>query len=179
MEKSDEIKSNSWYHRAKLAAEEKLPLNERIFGILIVVFCTMAILYFVAHQLLATGFFTPKFGITEMVFFYGFWLMWIITATLESILNQRFLSRIFDTFGGIIFAVIATLWLLIVFPFDFAYITDLLPGAIRFFVQWISNVVAQVIITILFVLLLVATIYSPIAYKFIEVKRLKGKKITD
>lgn len=171
MENSDEMKSNNWYERAKLAAEEKLPLNERIFGILIIVFCILAILYFAAHQLLATGFFTPKFGIMEMIFFYGFWLMWIITATLESILNQRLLSRIFDSFGGILFAVIACMWLLIVFPFDFSYLADLLPGPIRFLIQWISNIVARVIIAILFILHLIAAVYSPIAYKIVELKR--------
>jgi len=178
MENSDGLKSNNWHERAKMAAEEELPLNERIFGIAIVLFCTLAIIYFAAHQILDTGFFTSKFGTIEMVFFYGFWLMWTITATLESILDQRLLSRIFDVFGGIIFAAIACMWLLIVFPFDFAYLADLLPGAIRFLIQWISNIIARVIIAILFVLLLVATAYSPIAYKFIEVKRLKRKNTT-
>jgi len=176
MEYSDEMKSNNWYGRAKLAAEEKLKPGERIFGIIIVVFCALAILYFTAHQLLLTGFFTSKFSIIEIVFFYGFWVMWIITATLESILSQRLLSRLFDVFGGIIFATIASLWLLIVFPFEFAYLSNVLPGPIRFLVQWISNDVARVIIVILFIFHLLAEVYSPFAYKFIEMKHLKHKK---
>lgn len=176
MENRDEMKFNSWYDRAKLAAQEKLQLGDRIFGIAIVVFSLLAILYFIAHQLLETGFFTSKFNIIELFFFYGFWVMWIITATLESILNQRLLSRLFDVFGGIIFASIASIWLLIIFPFDFGYLANVLPEPIRFLVQWISNDVARVIIVILFILLLVAAIYSPFAYKFVEMKHLKVKK---
>jgi hypothetical protein len=176
MQNTHEMKTNSWYDKAKLAAEKELQLGDRIFGIAIVVFSLLAILYFIAHQLLETGFFTSKFNIIEMFFFYGFWVMWIITASLESILNQRLLSRLFDVFGGIIFASIASMWLLIVFPFDFVYLANLLPEPIRFLVQWISNDVARVIILILFILLLIAAVYSPFAYNFVEMKRLKVKK---
>ena len=179
MKNTNELKINNWYYRAKLAAEEELQLGERIFGIAIVVFCTLVILYFTAHQLLLTGFFTSNFSIIDMIFFYGFWVMWATTATLESILGLRLLSRLFDVFGGIIFAVIASMWLLIVFPFEFAYLANILPESIRFFVQWISNDVGRVIIVLLFIIHIIAAIYSPFAYKFVEMKPLNRKKKVD
>jgi hypothetical protein len=169
----------SWFLRAKSAAEEKLPLNERIFGFFIVVFCILMIFFFGTHQLNSTGLFTSRFGPSEMIMFYGFWVFWITTASLEALLNKRLLSRIVDTFGGIIFTVIAITWLLVIFPFEFAYLAEVLPDSIRFLVQWISNDIARVIMVLLIIAHLAAAIYSPFAYKFVDKNRLKFKQNKD
>ena len=172
-------KNESWFLRAKSAAEEKLPLNERIFGIFIVVFCILMIVFFGTNQLNSTGLFTSKFGISEMIMFYGFWVFWITTASLEALLSKRLLSRIVDTFGGLIFSVIAITWLLVIFPFEFAYLSEVLPESIRFLVQWISNDIAKVIMVLLIIAHFVAAIYSPFAYKFIDKNRFKPEKNSD
>ena len=168
--------TQSWFERAKTAAEEALPRNERVFGIVIVVFCILMIIFFITHQMNSTGFFTSEFETFEMLFFYGFWIFWITTASLEAILNQRLLSRIVDTFGGIIFATISIALLLVLFPFEFSHISDLLPESIRFLVKWISNDIARVILVLLVIAHLAAAIYSPFAYKFVDKKRFKRKK---
>lgn len=168
--------AESWFSRANTAAEEELPRNERAFGIAIVVFCLLMIIYFISHQTWATGFFTSKFGAMEMLFFYGFWFFWITTASLEAILSQRLLSRIVDTFGGLIFATISIGILLSIFPFEFGHLSDILPESIRFLIQWISNDIARVIMVILVFLHLAAAIYCPFAYKFVEKKHFKRKK---
>jgi hypothetical protein len=171
--------TENWFSRAKKEGEKNLPLNERIFGIGIVVFCVLMIIFFGTHQIWSTGFFTSKFGTLEMLLAYGFWIFWITTASLESLLTQRLLSRIVDTFGGLIFTVIAITWLLVVFPFEFAYFTNVLPESIRFLVQWISNDIARGIMVLLFIVHLGAAVYSPFAYKFIDKKCFKRKKISD
>jgi fumarate reductase subunit D len=171
------MNDNNWLSRAKEESEKKLPLNERIFGILIVIFCILMIIFFGIHQIKKTGFFTIKFSILEMIFFYGFWIFWITTATLESILNQRLLSRIVDIFGGIIFATISLAVLLIVFPFEFSHLPDVLPEILRFILRWISNDIARIIMVILIILHLVAEIYCPFAYKFVDKKIFNRKKI--
>jgi hypothetical protein len=171
--------TESWFSRAKEAAEEPLPRNERVFGIAIVVFCILMILYFGAHQIQNSGFFTSKFGVVEMVLFYGFWMFWITTAGLEAILSQRLLSRIVDTFGGLIFATISMALLLVLFPYEFNHLADMLPESIRFLVQWLSNDIARVIMVLLVIAHLAAAIYSPFAYKFVDKKRFKRKKISD
>jgi fumarate reductase subunit D len=169
----------NWFSRAEIEAKKELPLNERIVGIGIVVFCILMIIFFRTHQLHETGFFTIEFGPLEMLFFYGFWIFWITTAALEAILTQRLLSRIVDTFGGIIFATISLSILLFLFPFNFVHLTDVLPESIRFLLKWISNDIARVIMLILIILHLFAAIYSPFAYKFIDKKLFKRKKISD
>ena len=128
------------------------------------------ILYLAAHQILSTGFFTAKFGAIEMVMLYGSWISWIITSGLEGVPGQRLLSRLFDAFGGIIFIALATAWLTVVFPFDFAYFADVLPEVLRFLLQWISNDIARVLMVLYAIAMGIAAIYAPIAYKFIRIE---------
>ena len=171
--------TKTWFSRAKTAAEEPLPRNERVFGIGIVIVSVLMIIFFVSHQIQQTGFFTSKFGAFEMLLLYGFWIFWITTAGLESILSQRLLSRIVDTFGGIIFATISIALLFVIFPFDFSHLADVLPESTKFLIQCVSNDIARVILVLIMILQLLAAIYCPFAYKFIDKKRFKRNKTTN
>ena len=165
------IKSENWFSREKAEADKGIPTNERIVGIVVFFMgSVLMILYLVAHQILSTGFFTSSFGTIEMILLYGSWVAWIIKSGLEGVLGQRFLSRLFDTFGGIIFITVATAGLLVVFPFEFTYFADVLPEFIRFLVQWISNDIARVIMVLYIIAMGIAAIYAPIGYKFIKLK---------
>ena len=161
----------SWFSRAKAEADKGIPKNERIAGIgFFFAGSVLMVLYLAAHQIGSTGFFTSKFGTVEMIMLYGSWIAWIITSGLEGVLGQRFLSRLFDTFGGIIFIAVATAWLLVVFPFEFAYFADVLPDFLRFLVQWISNDIAEVLMVLYIIVMGFAAVYAPIAYGFIRKK---------
>ena len=167
--------TESWFSRGKAEADKGIPKNQRIAGIgFFFVGSVLMLLYFVAHQMLSTGFFTAKFGTIEMIMLYGSWIAWIITAGLEGVFGQRLLSRLFDTFGGIIFIAVATAWLLVVFPFEFAYFADVLPDFLRFLVQWISNDIARVLMVLYIIVMGVAAVYAPKAYGFIGKKRSKS-----
>ena len=135
------------------------------------------IIYFASHHINSTGFFTSEFGDFEMLLFYGFWIFWITTASLEAIFNQRLLSRIVDTFGGLIFATFSIALLLVLFPYNFTHLVDTLPGSIRFLFSWITNDVARVIMVLVLIAHLAAAVYSPFAYKFVDKKRFKLGKI--
>jgi hypothetical protein len=173
------IKAETWFTRAKVDSEKDLPRNERVFGIGIVIFCVLMIIFFGFHQIQSTGFFTLNFSALEMLLFYGFWIFWITTASLEAILSQRLISRIVDTFGGLIFATISITLLLIIFPFNFSHLADILPESIRFLIQWISNDIARVIMVLIIIAHLFAAIYSPFAYKFVDKNRFKRKKTNE
>ncbi|MEJ2241329.1 MAG: hypothetical protein P8Y18_04215 [Candidatus Bathyarchaeota archaeon] len=167
-------KNENWLSRAKAEADKGIPKNERLAGI--VFFFTgsvLMIIYLAAHQIMSTGFFTAKFGTIEMVMLYGSWIAWSITSGLEGLLGQRLLSRLFDTFGGIIFIAVATAWLVIVFPFDFTYFANVLPEFLRFLVQWVSNDIARVIMVLYTIAMGIAAIYAPIGYKFLKLNRSK------
>ena len=171
--------NDNWFSRGKAEAEKGIPLGERVVGIAIVVFSVLMVLYFVAHQRQSTGFFTAEYGTLEMLALYGYWAFWIVSAGLEGVLGLRLYSRLFDACGGLIFSTICIAWLLVVFPFEFAYFADVLPESIRFLVQWISNDIARVLMVLAIIVYLGAAVYCPIAYGFVSMERSKREKISD
>ena len=160
-----------WFSRGKADADKGIPADERLSSSAIAVFSVLMVVFFVSHQTQSTGFFTAEFGTLEQFLFYGYWVVWMTTASLEGIFGLRLLSRLFDVFGGIIFLLISTVVLLIIFPFDFHYLADVLLESLRFLLEWISNDIARVVMALGVIGLLFATVYSPIAYKFIDLKR--------
>ena len=171
-----ERKNQSWFSRAKAEADKEVSYGDRFTGIVIVLVSVLLIGIFVAHQTGSTGFFTSKFGALEMLMLYGSLVAWIITGSLDGIFGQRLLSRLFDVFGGIVFITISLVWLLVVFPFEFPYFADVLPVFLRFLVQWISNDIARGIMILGTIVLVIAAVYSPIAYKIVRIKRSKPVK---
>jgi len=169
-------KADNWLSRAKAEADKGIHLNDRVFGVLVVLVNVFLIFYFGTHQLESTGFFTTKFGTLEMIMLYGSLSGWIITGALDGIFAKRLLSRLFDAFGGILFITVSMAWLLVVFPFDFTYFADVLPESLRFLVQWISNDIAYGLMIVGVVLLSVAVVYSPIAYKIVTIKRFQKEE---
>ena len=170
--------NETWFSRGKAEAEKGIPPSERIVGVAIVVFSILMVLYFVAHQRRSTGFFTEAFGTMEMLMLYGLLILGIISAGLEGVFGQRLYSRLFDVFGGLILAAVCTAWLLVVFPFEFAYFADVLPDSLSFLGQWISNDIARVLMVLGIIIYLGAAVYCPMAYKFVGKKRSKREKIS-
>jgi len=169
---TDNETTENWYSRGKAEADKGIPKNERIAGIgFFFSGSILVVLYLAAHQIWSTGFFTAKFGTIEMMMLYGSWISLSISSGLEGLLGKRLLSRLFDSFGGIIYIAVATAWLLVVFPFDFTYFANVLPDFLRFLVQWISNDIARIVMVLYTIAMAIAAIYSPIAYKFIRIKR--------
>lgn len=163
----------TWFSRARADADKGIPAGERLSSAAIAVFSIVMVVFFMSHQMQSTGFFTAEFGTLEQFLFYGYWAVWITTATLEGIFGLRLWSRLFDVFGGIEFLLVSTVVLLIIFPFDFQYLADVLPEWLRFLLEWVSDDIARVVMVLGAIGLLFATVYSPIAYKFVELKRFK------
>jgi hypothetical protein len=68
---------------------------------------------------------------------------------------------------------VSTIVLLIIFPFDFQYLADVLPESLRFLLEWVSDDIARGVMVLGAIGLAFATVYSPIAYKFVDLKRFK------
>jgi len=169
--------TENWFSRGKAEADKGIPNSERIAGIgFFFVGSVLMVLYFVAHQMWSTGFFTATFGTLEMLMLYGSLIFMIVSAGLEGVFGQRLLSRLFDVFGGLIFVTVGIAWLFVVFPFEFAYFADVLPDFLRFLVQWISNDIARVLMVLGIIVTLFAAVYCPIAYGFIGKKRSKREE---
>jgi len=173
---NDPERVENWFFEAKKEAEKDIPFNDRVTGIILVIVSVLIMLYFVTHQMWSTGFFTSNFSPLEVFFLYGSLIFWIITCSLDGVFSQRFFSRLLDAFGGVIFVTIGLVWLLLVFPFEFAYFGNVLPDFLRFLVQWISNDIAREIMILGIVVLVIAAIYCPIGYKFVNIERFKRKQ---
>jgi hypothetical protein len=162
--------TESWFAR-RVEEELKDLANEACNHLHVVitfaVVFTVIVLYLVAHQMVSTGFFTATFGTLEMLVLYGSLMEWIAVAALEA-LGLKHLACDIDAFGGIIFVTIGGIWLLVVFPFEFAYFADVLPVSLRFLEQWISNDIARGVIVLWTVVNGIAAVYYGVLRVFVR-----------
>jgi len=151
-------------------AAKTLPVNERFSSIIFFLVFAIGFWYILALKKQDSHFFTSAFNDFDTAALYSFWLVWIITAGLEGIFGLRWWSRLFDSFGAILVAALACLWLFIKFPFDFRFFPELLPANWQWVLSWISNTAGRIILFLSFVFHLVAAVYSPFAYGLIRLK---------
>jgi hypothetical protein len=165
-------------HFSKRAEEElgdDIPLEDIGASIFLLVVTGFFGLCFIAHQTGSTGFFTSKFSTFEMAMVYGILIYWITTSVLI-LIGQKNPSRNLDSYGGLFFATFATIWLIVVFPFEFTYFTDVLPVFLRFLLKWISNEIALVILFLLFIGQLIAAVYALIERLYVRKARAQRGK---
>lgn len=110
-----------------------------VIGILLITY------FFYAHQAWSTGLFTPSFDAIEAFFLYGSVLLGIVAPLVRFVTGRRNISRPAELIVSV-FWIVASAWLLIIFPFDFAHFADVVPDFLRFLVSWISNDIARVLI---------------------------------
>ncbi|MHA2227204.1 MAG: hypothetical protein ACXAC8_18455 [Candidatus Hodarchaeales archaeon] len=154
----------------ELALGDEIPFDEIAASVFLIVVNGLIGLYFFAHQMGSTGFFTLKFNTFEMIMLYGIMIYWITTSVLI-LIGQKHPSRNLDTYGGLLFATFAIAWLFLVFPFEFGYFADVSPVFLRFLIQWISNDIARVLLVLLFILHLVAAVVSIMVRLFVRKAR--------
>ena len=138
---------------------DEIASNDKIASIFLIIVNGLFGLYFIAHQAVSTGFFTPLFGAFEIIMLYGIIIYWITTSILI-LIGQKHPSRDLDTYGGLFFTTFAIAWLILIFPFEFAYFAKVLPDFFRFLVQWISNEIALVLLILLVITHLILAVYS-------------------
>jgi hypothetical protein len=124
--------------------------------------------FLVSHQVMQTGFFTAKFGAMEMVCLYGPILLSVAAPIVRAITGRRNPGRPFEVATNV-FLALAAFWLLLVFPFNFTHLADVLPTTIRFVLAWISNDIGRVV---LILQVIVGTIWAGVtAVKYLSVHR--------
>jgi type IV secretory pathway VirB2 component (pilin) len=161
--------TKNWFARRAEAEAKKdiISFSERVGNIVGVVIGLLFVWFFVAHHTGSTGFFTSEFGTSEALLFYGSIMFGIVTTAFRGLFGRKNLARLFDIFEAILAAVAIT-WLFAVFPFDFAYLADVLPSFLRFLLQWISNDIAKVLMVLGIIVTLVMAIYTAIFYVLVR-----------
>jgi len=107
----------------------------------------LVILFFYAHQAWSTGFFTDSFGPLEAFLLYGSIILGALGPLARGASGRRNVSRPPEMLASM-FWIIASAWLLLVFPFDFAHFAGVIPDFFRFMVTWITNDIATILIII-------------------------------
>ncbi|UCG44582.1 MAG: hypothetical protein JSV58_04030 [Candidatus Bathyarchaeota archaeon] len=161
--------TENWFTRHAKAEAKKdiIPSYERIGNIVGVVVGLLVVLYFIGHQTGLTGFFTSKFGPLEMLLFYGTIAYGIVSGVLKGLFGRKNKARLLDVIGAC-FDFIAIIWLYTVFPFDFAYLADVLPDFLKFLLLWITNDIARVLMILAMIVTLIMAIYTAAFYLLVR-----------
>jgi len=137
--------SSGWTERQ--AQKDRMKLSERGGEVVGIVIIGLVAFFFYAHQTQTTGFFTPSFGPTEAFALYGSILMGMIGPLVKVATGRRNVARPPEMLASL-FWIGSSAWLLIAFPFNFAYFADVVPQFLRFLVSWITNDIARVLLAI-------------------------------
>ncbi len=135
---------------------EILPPAQRWAGLAALVAMVLLFGFFAIHQLANTGFFTAAFGSFEKVCLYGPILVAFAPAIVRALTGRHNPARPFEAASNLALA-IGSLWLAIVFPFNFAHLTGVLPGGIRFIFSWINNDIGRLVIILQVIIGVIAT----------------------
>lgn len=124
------------------APKDRLKAGDRVGEFVGMMVSLLVLYYFYESQVLNTGFFTPAFGQAEQLAFYGPMVLGIVVSLVRGIYGRRNAVRPLQSFQGAVIAATA-FWLLYIFPFEFKYLTALLPSFIQAPFWWISNPAGQ------------------------------------
>lgn len=149
------------------AQQDMLSVSDRVGNFVGVMLGFIAFGAFVLHQTGATGFFTAAFGPLEMTLFYGFQLYQVGISALKALVGRKNLARFFEAVGGGI-GVVVLIWFLIVFPFDFAHVADVLPEFLRFLLLWLSNDIARAFMIVGIIVSIIVALYYTVLYLFVR-----------
>lgn len=147
---------------------EVLPSTQRWAGLFIVAGMLLLLAYLVIHQASHTGFFTNKFGPLEIFCLYGPILVSLVAPIIRAFSGRWNPARPFEAATNVSMT-LGSLWLWIVFPFNFAHLADILPNVLRFVISWLTDDLGRV-------LLMLQVIIGPIAalvtiWKYLSIRR--------
>lgn len=157
--------SVDWYLKQidKEARKDVLAKSD-LFGQVVGMICIFVFLaFFVIHQTRPTGFFTSDFGNVEAALFYGAGAYGLIPAAVRLITGRKNPARLFDGIGSG-FMLVSVTYLLAVFPFDFSYVAEALPGFLEFALDWVSNDLAKIVMVLAAVAMAITTPYTLMLY---------------
>ena len=126
---------------------EILTMPQRWLGLFTDGLMLLLLAFFAYHQWKSTGFFTSKFGWTEMFALYVPILMSLAAPVQRFVQGKRNPARPIEAVSDLSLA-IGSLWLRVIYPFDFTHLADPFPHSMRFAFGWINNDVGKWILVL-------------------------------
>lgn len=151
----------------KEARTDVLKRPER-FGQLVAVAGFMVVLLFVViHQTRPTGFFTEGDETATAAVIYVMLVFGIPPLLVRFFTGRKNVARPFELLSFFPFLV-GQLYLLVVFPLDFAHFADPLPASIEFLLDWVSPTLAKWVLGIGVVGSAVFMVYNLLLYRAVK-----------
>jgi hypothetical protein len=146
---------------------EYLSPPQRFGELVSMVFMFLFLAYFVYLQVANTGFYTSAFGPAEMFFVYGPMLLSFVAPLTRALTGRRQAGRPPEILTNLLMTA-AAIWLLVVFPFNFAHLADGLPMEFRFLLAWVNDTIGHIVLIVELIvcpLVAIATTWQYIAHR--------------
>jgi len=140
---------NSWFEKQaeKEAKRDVLKRGDRFGNLVGMIFTIICIAFFAVHLSSQTGFFTTAFGAVSAFMFFVPAAWGIIPSAIRFVTGKKSPARIPDIFGTIL-VLVAIIYFLVNFQFDFTHLADPLPDSLKWIIQWISASFVQLLMQI-------------------------------
>ena len=154
---------SQFQNRRRTRNEEILDAGQRAGEIVSVTIVLLILGFYLYHQIENTGFFTPSFNGWEMFALYGSIILSLVPPLARAAIGRRNPVRPIEAFGNLFFA-FATLWLLLVFPFNFAHFSAALPVQTRSLFFWLTNDIARFALVLAIPASFTSAVYNIVRY---------------
>lgn len=138
------VRVRNWFERQveREAKGDALSFSDRVGQLFAIAFSVIAIAFVAVHDTRPTGFFTEEFGALAAVLLHGMLVVGMIPAFVKLVTGRKNLARLFEA-GSMAVFFVATLCLLVVFPFDFSHFAEPLPRSLEFLLDWVPELLAK------------------------------------
>ncbi len=151
----------------KEAKGDVLSFPDRIGQIAAVALNLVAIAFFAIHHTRPTGFFTDELGTLAAVLLYAVLIVVMAPLFVRLIVGRKNPARLIEIGTNVVFLV-AMLYLLVVFPFDFSHFAEPLPRWLEFLLEWVPSWLAKAVLAIGIVVSAIMPIYTYLVYRGVK-----------
>jgi hypothetical protein len=103
-----------------------------------------------------------------MLCLYGPLLLGVTAPAVRAVTGYRNPGRPFEVLTSL-FLLLGSLWLLTVFPFNFAHLADALPGPIHFILAWMTNDIGRLLMVLQIIISPITALFT--TGKYLSVRR--------
>jgi len=157
----------------RTADKERLNIGQRVLELIFAVLMIGLFGFMVYHQQTNSGFFTEKFGALEMLALYVPMALAVSAMLIRVLTGQQQPARPIEVLRNLALG-LGSLWLLIVFPFNFAHLADTLPETLHVVLSWMSNDVGRILLILQAILGPVSALVTAWQYVSIRHRRTDG-----
>jgi hypothetical protein len=129
-----------WFERhvRKEAEKDVLALPDRIGQLVVVVLGLLVAWYFLDLFDSGSDFFNSDFNELDAFLFFGLAFLGVVPGLIKVMMGRKNVTRPLDIVLSVVVLIVMT-WFLYTFPFDFAYLSEGLPGSLQFLLDWIGD----------------------------------------